>query len=276
MNIPPFFADTVPSITGYDPDQIALFVDLDGVLAPLVDDPNSAEVSRQTVELLNTVIARGAHAGLITGRSARKAQELVPVKDLSLAALHGVEIIGPDGKSDVCPVAQSALEYVQVAAELAQTVGWAFENKQEVVSIHFKQRGRLGQSVNSAHIKAQLLTVLNPLKVEVHEAKQVIEVRPKGARTKGDALRFFVESLAQNTQLVVFIGDDQTDVDAFREINHLKDATEQSSVGREASRRFIKVGVGGADAPQDLVDEADIMLEHQAHVHDFLVLLFGL
>ena len=168
-----------------------------------------------------------------------------------------------------------AREHVQVAAQLAQTVGWQFEDKGATVTIHFRQRGNLGQQVDPAHVRAQLMTVLNPLKVEVHDAKQVLEVKPKGARTKGDAVRILTAAAPDRAQVVVFVGDDRTDLDAFAAIDELRAAERAPSTAGEASMRFVKVAVGSDEAPAELIAGADVVLPGQESVEGLLAALLG-
>jgi trehalose 6-phosphate phosphatase len=262
-------ASALPAaLGGIDPASLVLLLDVDGVLAPIVDDPAAAAVPAETQQLVARAVERCALVGVVTGRGLERAQEMVPVPGAWYAALHGTHIVSPDGVEDICDVTAGAREHVAIAAQLAQTVGWAYEDKGATVTIHFRQRGNLGQQVDPAHVKAQLLTVLNPLKVEIHDAKQVLEVRPKGGRTKGDAVRLLSAAAPDRAQAVVFIGDDRTDLDGFLAMDELRTAN-------DGSLRFVKVAVGGDEAPADLVAAADVVLPGQESVAPLIAGLLG-
>ena len=149
----------------------------------------------------------------------------------------------------------------------------AYEDKGATVTVHFRQRGNLGQSVDPAHVKAQLQTVLNPLRTEIHDAKQVLEVKPKGARTKGDAVRILAAAAPDRARVVVYVGDDLTDLDAFLAIDALRADEVAPTTAGEAPLRFVKVAVGGDEAPAALVASADVVLPGEAHVEPMLAAL---
>jgi trehalose 6-phosphate phosphatase len=264
-----------PLLAGIDPASLVLLLDVDGVLAPIVDDPAAAAVPGSTIELVRRAVERCALVGVVTGRGVERARELVPVDGAWLAALHGTHVVAPSGEEDLCAVTPAAREHVAVAAQLAQTVGWQYEDKGATVTIHFRQRGNLGQQVDPRHVRAQLMTVLNPLKVEVHDAKQVLEVKPRGARTKGDAVRILAAAAPDRAQVVVFVGDDLTDLDAFTAIDELRAAEQAPATAAEAPLRFVKVAVGGEEAPPALVAAADVVLDDQSRVEPLLAALVG-
>ncbi|MCW2925289.1 MAG: trehalose-phosphatase [Thermoleophilia bacterium] len=262
MDASPATSFALPTeLGGIDPAGLVLLLDCDGVLAPIVDDPAAAAVPDATVALVARAVERCALVGIVTGRGVERARELVPVQGAWFAGLHGAHVVSPDGVEDIDPSAAEAREHVAVAATLAQTVGWAYEDKGTTVAIHFRQRGQLGQAVDPAHVRAQLQTVLNPLKVEIHDAKQVLEVKPRGMRTKGDALRRLVDEAGAAARAVVFVGDDLTDLDAFRTIDELR---------VESPLRFVKVAVGSFEAPQPLLDAADVVLDDDTAVAPLL------
>lgn len=273
-------ASTAPAalpaeLADVDPGSLVLLLDVDGVLAPIVDDPAAAAVSQQLQQLVQRAVDRCALVGIVTGRGLERAREMVPVRGAWYAALHGTHIVAPDGVEDRCAVTAGARAHVEIAAQLAQTVGWAYEDKGGTVTIHFRQRGNLGQTVDPAHVRAQLMTVVNPLKVEIHDAKQVLEVKPRGARTKGDAIRILSAAAPDRARVVAFVGDDLTDLDGFRAIDELRAAEPTPATAAEAPLRYVKVAIGGDEAPPALVEAADVVLAGQDSVEGFLTALLG-
>lgn len=276
MDSPNAASDAIPSqLSGIDAASLVLLLDVDGVLAPIVDDPAAAAVPDSIKALVARAADECALVGIITGRALERAQELIPLHGAWYAALHGQLIMSPDGVEDRCEVSVGGREHVEVAATLAQTVGWAYEDKGATVTIHFRQRGNLGQLVDPGHVRAQLQTVLNPLKVEVHDAKQVLEIKPKGARTKGDAVRILTAAAPTRARVVVYVGDDLTDLDAFDAIDELRTIDSGPATAGEAPFRYVKVAVGGDEAPAALVASADVVLEGESAVEPLLAALLG-
>jgi trehalose 6-phosphate phosphatase len=262
-------------LTGIDPAALVLLLDVDGVLAPIVDDPAAAAVPDSMRAVVELAVERCALVGIVTGRGLERAQEMIPLRGAWYAALHGTHIVSPDGVEDRCEVSVGGREHVEVAATLAQTVGWAYEDKGATVTIHFRQRGNLGQRVDPSHVRAQLQTVLNPLKVEVHDAKQVLEVKPRGARTKGDAVRILSGAAPSRASVVVYVGDDLTDLDAFLAIDELRACEVAPAAAVEAPLGFVKVAIGGEEAPAALVAAADVVLDGEDAVEPLLRALVG-
>ncbi|MCW2949614.1 MAG: Trehalose-6-phosphate phosphatase [Thermoleophilia bacterium] len=259
---------TLPAaLADIDCDGLVLLLDCDGVLAPIVDDPAAAAVPDQTVELVRTAVSKCALVGVVTGRPVARTRELVPVDGIWISGMHGMHIVAPDGAEDIDEVARAARPHVAVAAQTAQTVGWAYEDKDLSVTVHFRQRGALGQTVDPAMVKAQLQTVLNPLKVEIHDAKQVLEIKPRGVRTKADGVARLAAAAGEAAQTVVYVGDDLTDLDAFHGLDALAAA--------HPALRTVKVAVGGDEAPAPLIAAADVVLEGEAAVPQLLAALLA-
>lgn len=245
-----------------NPSSLALFLDIDGVLAPIVDDPAQAAVSSDLSLLIQKAVDVCSLVGIVTGRTLEKAKEMIALDGAFYAGLHGAQIQDLDGSVDIDQVSIAGREYVSVAAQLAQTVGWAYEDKGGTVTIHFRQRGKLGQSVDPSHVKAQLQTVVNPLKVEIHDAKQVLEVKPKNARNKGGAVKKLLTHADPRAKDVIYIGDDLTDVDAFIAMDELKTS--------EKDTRFHKICVGCSELPTKLEALSDFVLPSQESVYSFI------
>lgn len=256
-----------PALADIDAAGLVLLLDCDGVLAPIVDDPAAAAVPEATVQLVRAAVAQTALTGVVTGRQLGRTRELVPVEGIWIAAMHGMHIVSPDGVEDIDPIAEAGREFVHAAAQTAQTVGWAYEDKDFSVTIHFRQRGALGQTVDPVMVRAQLQTVLNPLKVEIHDAKQVLEIKTRGVRTKADGVTRLIEAAGAAATTAIFVGDDLTDLDGFRGLDAARAAN--------PALRTVKVAVGGHEAPARLVEAADVVLDGEADVPQLLAALLG-
>ncbi|KAF1876215.1 hypothetical protein Lal_00006846 [Lupinus albus] len=220
--------------------QIVMFLDYDGTLSPIVDDPDRAFMSdlmRQTVRKL----ARCFPSAIVTGRCIDKVYNFVRLAELYYAGSHGMDIKGPSksfkfnkDKESEEVVFQPASEFLPMIDEVYQqlveksksTPGAKVENNKFCISVHFrcvdeKKWGELAQKVRS---------VLKEYpKLRLTQGRKVLEIRPTIKWDKGMALEFLLESLGEfsSTPLgfanltdvfPVYIGDDKTDEDAFKKL----------------------------------------------------------
>lgn len=240
-----------------DAASTALLLDIDGTLAPIVDDPEAAVVPESTLALVRRAVERMSLVAVVSGRSLEAARRLVPVPGIWLAASHGMVIEGPDGSIDVDAAAAAARPHLETALTLARTVGWRHEDKQYSLTIHFRHTASPEQSARQ--MRAQMMTVLDPRQLEIRDARAALEIRPAGARSKGEAVARLLEG-ASGVTTAIAVGDDRTDVDAFRALD---------GAGVDA----VRVAVGSDEMPDELRDAADVVLESQARVEGLLASL---
>jgi len=91
----------------------------------------------------------------------------------------------------------------------------------------------------------------------------VVEARPPVRADKGTAVRRLVEEY--EPERVLFIGDDTTDLDAFRELEKLR----EEGVLAET----LRVGVKSDEGPPEIVSEADLVVEGTEGVEKVLRVL---
>src|SRR5882757_2512915 len=85
-----------------DPASAALLLDVDGTLAPIVDDPAAAAVPPETVAVLAELAERYRLVACISGRHAIDARRIVGLDQLIYAGNHGFELLMP-GESETSP-----------------------------------------------------------------------------------------------------------------------------------------------------------------------------
>nr|GMC66351.1 probable trehalose-phosphate phosphatase J [Ipomoea batatas] len=174
--------------------KIVMFLDYDGTLSPIVDDPDRAFMSdamRATVRKL----ARYFPTAIVSGRCRDKVYNFVRLAELYYAGSHGMDIKGPSKGSKYMKGAESV--HFQPASEFLPMIN--------------EKWGELAQEVRS---------VLKQYpKLRLSQGRKVLEIRPTIKWDKGKALEFLLESLgyANCTDVFpVYIGDDRTDEDAFK------------------------------------------------------------
>jgi trehalose 6-phosphate phosphatase len=247
LALPALLADTPRS-------GLAVLLDIDGVLAPIVDDPATVAVPDATLRELERLRDEVAVLAVVTGRTLEHARRLVPLDGIWTAAVHGMHILSPDGTEDVDPTPLTARPQLDLAVRLAQTVGWRYEDKGHSVTMHFRHASSPEQTARG--MQAHMSTVLDRRVVGVHHARMALEVRPIGGRTKADAVTTVVGA-STGVQAAVYVGDDFTDVDAFRGIEAL-------------DVPGVRVAVASAEAPPELLELADLVLHGQPDVQRLL------
>lgn len=196
---------------------LAIFLDFDGTLAPIVEDPRHVKLSDSVISTLRSLSGL-CTLGLISGRDRMDLQERVGIDGLLYAGNHGLDIAGP-GYEKSLPEAEAAVPQIERATErlreaLETIPGAIIERKRFGVAVHFRQ---VRSDVERQQIKRVVDTVLADTELRMREGKQVLELEPAVAWDKGDAVEWFLETteLDADHVLVIYIGDDETDEDVF-------------------------------------------------------------
>ncbi|KQJ90023.1 probable trehalose-phosphate phosphatase 7 [Brachypodium distachyon] len=210
--------------------QIVMFLDYDGTLSPIVDDPEAAFMS-ETMRMAVRSVAKHFPTAIVSGRCRDKVFEFVKLAELYYAGSHGMDIKGPaksscgHAKSKAKRVVfQPASEFLPMIEEVHQRLieetscvpGAKVENNKFCVSVHFrcvdeKSWGALAETVKGV--------LRGYPRLRLSQGRMVLEVRPTIKWDKGKALEFLLDSLGFADcadVLPVYIGDDRTDEDAFK------------------------------------------------------------
>lgn len=203
----------------FQPDQWALFLDIDGTLIDLADTPDGIIVPPNLPENLHHLSTRldGALA-LVTGRALPYADRLFAPYAFPIAGLHGAERRDPSGAiSRFEPSA--AFEDLKAALrrEARHWPGVLVEDKGAAVAAHYRQAPEQRDTVEAA--MPRYLDVAGP-DFTLQRGKMVMEIRPAQA-SKGHALKTFLGEPPFKGRRPIAIGDDVTDEAMFRMANRL-------------------------------------------------------
>jgi trehalose 6-phosphate phosphatase len=195
-----------------------LFLDFDGTLAPIVQEPMLAVLPAATRQVLDELVAHATITiAIVSGRSLGDVKGRVGMPDLIYAGNHGLEIEGR-GLSFEHPqaaVLKGAVREIteRIAAHAASLEGIEIESKGFTSSIHYRRAARSAQ----IHLDALLRDIVAPSdpNIEVREGKMVHEIRPRVDWDKGKAVAWIRKQLGQPEALPIVMGDDTTDEDAF-------------------------------------------------------------
>src|SRR5919112_4488502 len=232
------------------PETVAIFTDIDGTLAPIVPTPDMSEVSAELKELLGQLSEKHLLVAGISGRKTEDALDLVGLADVVYFGNHGFEILR-DGEVEVTPEALPYLEKVQELENNArrelEPLGAFVEEKGITASVHYRNAPpEVGErSVDFVKREGERLG----LRITV--GRGVVEARPPIRADKGTAVRTLLEEY--RPEKAMFMGDDTTDLDAFREL------VESREEGRV--REILRVGVTSEEGPEEIGTEADIVVD---------------
>jgi trehalose 6-phosphate phosphatase len=243
------------------PGEVALCLDFDGTLSPIVEDPQAARPLDGVVELLAPLAARFAAVALISGRPAAYLAEHASAPGVRYLGLYGLQEIR-DGRVQVDPRLEAAKAEVVAAHEdlkrhpAVQASGAYLEDKDYAVAVHTRRVDDPDRW--AAPIDAAAREVAGRHGLELVPGKLVWELRPAVRSDKGDAVRRVIaESGARS---VVMIGDDLGDLAGFAAV------AEHAAQGGGG----LRVAVRSAEAPSELLANADLVVEGPAGVLDFL------
>ncbi|MEJ2516139.1 MAG: trehalose-phosphatase [Gammaproteobacteria bacterium] len=201
--------------------QLVVLLDYDGTLSPIAPRPEDAALPAETRRVLGDLGERYRTA-IISGRSLADLRDLIGIEPLIYVGNHGLEIQGPPGSGIHRNLAEDFVADVAAAAgelktSLADIDGSLVEDKRYSLSVHY----RLVAPEDVAAVESAVdAAVARHPRLEKRHGKKVFELRPALEWDKGKAVRWLLELVdgADAGMLPVYLGDDVTDEDAFREL----------------------------------------------------------
>lgn len=221
IELPSALASVNDIIARIDNKQVAVFLDYDGTLTPIVDRPELAVLTKGMRETLKR-LTRICTTAIISGRALDEVKQLVGLTEIFYAGNHGLQITGPDYTQIKHELGSEYIDAVTAAYDTIQSRvghidGILIEQKQFSLSVHY----RLVENHKVPCIEAAVDDVIaNDPMLRKHHGKKVFEVRPRIDWDKGKALRWLMQALGMDLVhfIPLYIGDDVTDEDAFNEL----------------------------------------------------------
>lgn len=249
-----------------DPARAAIFLDVDGTLAPIVKRAEDAQVAKGTALLLGQLARRYGCVACISGRAASDVRRLVGVGAIAYAGSHGAELLEPGAAAPrMLPDFRAWEPRVKAFAAARdtpelRTLRIRIEDKGPIVSFHW--RGAPDEDAARAHLE-RLAREAETAGLATHWGRKVVEVRPAVPVDKGRAVRELVKRTAPRAAL--FAGDDVTDLDGFAALDALVDEGELDDA--------VRVGVRSDEGPREIVDRADVVVDGVNGFREVLALL---
>jgi trehalose 6-phosphate phosphatase len=197
----------LPVVERFAWSRVLLAFDFDGTLAPIVVDPDAAQMRART-RLLVTRAATLYPTVVISGRTrADTASRLRGVPLREVIGNHGAERGPEDGQGR--PGVRRWR--TQLEQQLAGLPGVIIEDKGLSLAIHYRQSRQKKKA--RAAIQAAIAQLESREPPRLVGGKQVVNLLPEGAPHKGIALERTRARLGCDTAL--YVGDDETDEDVF-------------------------------------------------------------
>lgn len=246
-----------------DPARAAILLDIDGVLAPIVEHPDDAHVPESTRRPLIEIAKRYGVVACVSGRRASDARRVVSLGSIAYLGSHGSEVlrpgtIAPEIDRELQAWSRRVQDFAREAfSEDLRKLRVRMEDKEAIAALHW--RGVPDDEGAHAAV-ADVARAAEAAGYTVHWGKKVLEIRPPVRIDKGAG----IVGLLRDTELAaaVYVGDDMTDLDAFRGLSEL---VEMGRLGQA-----LRVGVASDDVPPALVAEADVMVDGPRGVRELL------
>lgn len=228
----------------------AWFTDVDGTLSPIVDRPEEATVAPRLRTLADRLARRIDRFVVVSGRTPAHAKEMVGVERAVYVGNHGLGVL-QNGRDELIPDAEpfaAAVAKIEPVAAAIDVDGLVIENKGPILALHYRQSSDAVAARQALLVAAQRLATQHGL--VVHEGRKVIELRPPLSRDKGQAVRDIVRR--EGIRAAVYVGDDLTDLDAFRVLRALRET---------GVAHTVTIAVAATEVDQRVLDEADFRVE---------------
>lgn len=233
------------------PDSSAIFCDVDGTLAPIVERAEQAAVPQEVSRLLGVMARRYRLVACVSGRAAAEARRLVGVGGIYYAGSHGAELLAPGAtRSRVAPAWAEWEGRVHAFVDSRDLRGLRnlrvrVEDKGPIMAFHW--RGTPDEAGAQGHVQ-KIAAQAEQEGFVTHWGRKVLEVRPPVHVDKGQAIRELV--LSSGVRGALFGGDDTTDLDGFDAF----DVLERENTLETA----LRVGVRSEDGPREVIERADL------------------
>ncbi|MES1246635.1 MAG: trehalose-phosphatase [Actinomycetota bacterium] len=225
------------------PAESGIFLDFDGVLAPIVARPEDAYPPAETRAELERLAATYALVAVVSGRAGEDVRERVGVDGIVYVGSHGLELD------------RNAERWRRQIVEFAGEAPWPraeTELKGLSVAFHFRHRSDEREAVRELE---ELADRARDDGLVARFGRKVLEVLPPVGSNKGTAVRSLLAGAGLSRALVA--GDDTTDLDAFRAVEELE--------------HRVRVAVLAPESPELLAEHAELVVgDTQVFLDDVL------
>jgi trehalose 6-phosphate phosphatase len=201
-----------------------VFLDYDGTLTRIVRHSERAFLSKSMRQAVQKLAAR-APVAILSGRDLDDVRRRVDIEGIIYAGSHGFDIAGPRGlrkqvATEFLPMLDAAEK--ELREKLAAIRGALLERKRFSIAAHYRQATKSGVTEITQAVDG---TVARHHKLRRIDGKKVYELQPDIDWDKGKAVLWLLETSGLESRSggirPIYIGDDNTDEDAFRALKQL-------------------------------------------------------
>jgi trehalose 6-phosphate phosphatase len=249
-----------------NPRRSAVLLDVDGTLAPIVRHAEDAQVPEPTRTPLIEIAKRYAVVACVSGRRAATARRIVALGSIAYVGNHGSELLRPGAREpELEPDVAAYGRRVRAFAERTWTdelhrLRVRAEDKDVIAAYHW--RGAPDEAAAEAAVR-DLAAQAEAEGFVTHWGRKVLEVRPPVELNKGRGIQRLLRGA--DLDAGVYVGDDRTDLDAFAGLR------EEVAAGH--LRTALCVGVRSEETPEELEQQADLLVDGPRGVRDLLLAL---
>jgi trehalose 6-phosphate phosphatase len=194
--------------------RLALFLDLDGTLAPIAETPDAVGPVKARSDLLHALVkSLAGRVAILSGRTIADVDRILERSVVAVAGIHGLE--RPTSSANL-----RRTETPEALRPLRDTIdrfaagrsGILVEDKGLSLAVHYRHRPQ-----DAAEIVALTARLAAGAGLVVQRGHMVSEIRAPGPN-KGDAVAAFMKEPPFAGSLPFVVGDDLTDEAAFERV----------------------------------------------------------
>ena len=213
-----------------------LALDYDGTLAPFHLEPMNAYSLPGIRDILAAINeSDGTRLAIVSGRPLRELEMFLSGLEIIMIGSHGFEIKKAKGDIIIAKPSPIQLTGLEKASKIAARTGFNHKLEIKIASVAFHTRGM--DQAAASHLEQQLIhdwsVFSSSHDLECRKFNGGVEIRSLGIN-KGNSILALVEEQPGGS-LNVYVGDDDTDEDAFRQLS--------------VSDRGVGIKVGSPEVP---------------------------
>ena len=250
--------DSIAEVLRQSP--FGLITDVDGTISPTAPTPQQARVSPLCHRYLTLLCQQIALVAAISGRPAARVKEMIDIGGMVYIGNHGLER-WVDGHPELTEGARNYLAVVKsaigVLSPLLSIEGIIIENNGITATIHYRRCP--DPKLAEKYALAAVQNSPQASKLQVMPGRMAINLLPPVAVNKGTATLNLIQEY--NLHRGIYLGDDITDIDAFRAIR---------ASYPELDFQGLAFAITSEEMPETLTEEADFTLKGVSDVERFL------
>jgi len=237
-----------------------LITDVDGTISQIAPTPKQAKVSPLCRQYLSTLCNPLTLVAAVSGRSAVEVRNMVKIDGMVYIGNHGMER-WTESHPEHTREAKDYVKLIKAAIEelkpLLSIEGIYIEDKGLTATIHY----RLSPEPQSTEKYMLSLFEKSPQlkQLRIVPGRMVIDLLPPVDVNKGTAVFDLIREF--DLKSGIYLGDDLTDIDAFRAIH---------TASPDLDFRGLAFGITSQEMPDELLKEVDFTLNGVSDVERFL------